>query len=389
MVRIVGIRERRIPLRSDASNASISFADMDTSLVAVLSDVVRAGKTLVGFGFGSNGRYAPSGVLRARIIPRVLDADPSELLDETNSNIDPSRVWDVAMRNEKPGGHGERSVAVGILDMAVWDLVAKIADVPLWQLLSERYGTGAPDDKVFVYAAGGYYYPGRSSADLADEVRRYLDLGYTTVKIKIGGAPLPDDLARIETVIGVVGSGEHVAVDANGRFDPHAALTYAAALEGYGLRWYEEPGDPLDFELLRQVAEQYPGPLATGENLFSVQEVRNLLRYGGFRRDRDILQVDPSLSYGVVEFLRVLEELARGGWSPRQCIPHGGHQLSLHVAAAMRLGGNESYPAMFAPIGGFADGAVIDNGYVRVGDDPGIGIERKASLHTLFREMSA
>ena len=111
------------------------------------------------------------------------------------------------MANEKPGGHGERSVAVGVIDMAVWDAVAKIEGKPLYRLLADRYNEGEADDKVFVYAAGGYYYPGKNLEALQDEMRKYLDLGYSVVKMKIGGESLADDLRRIEAVIEVVGSG--------------------------------------------------------------------------------------------------------------------------------------------------------------------------------------
>jgi L-alanine-DL-glutamate epimerase-like enolase superfamily enzyme len=386
MVRIVDIRERTLSLRSDIENAAISFREMDTSLVAIVSDV-GDGAPVVGFGFGSNGRYAQGGILRERLVPRLLAADPGELIDPVEDTIDPERAWNVVMRNEKPGGHGERSVAVGVLDMALWDLAAKIARKPVAEVLAARYGDGEPDERVFVYAAGGYYAPGRSLESLRAEMRGYLDRGYTHVKMKIGGAPLVEDIRRLEAVIATVGRADRVAVDANARFDLDQALAYAAALEPYGLWWYEEPGDPLDFELLHQVCQAYPGAVATGENLFSFADARNLLRYGGLRPARDTIQMDPSLSYGIVEYARLLPELARHGWSTRRCIPHGGHQLSLHLAAAFHLGGNESYPGVFKPIGGFADDARIEEGFVRLGDDPGIGIERKAELYTLCREL--
>src|SRR5258708_21349726 len=111
------------------------------------------------------------------------------------------RVWDAVMRNEKPGGHGERSVAVGVLDMAVWDAVAKIAGLPLFRLLADRYRGGRYSGKVFVYAAGGYYYPDKGLSALQNEMQGYLDLGYSVVKMKIGGAPLTEDLPRIEAVL--------------------------------------------------------------------------------------------------------------------------------------------------------------------------------------------
>jgi D(-)-tartrate dehydratase len=386
-VRIVDVRERSISLRSEIRNAWISFAEMDTSVVAVVTDVVRDGRLVVGFGFNSNGRYAASGIIRRWLIPRLLAAAPETLLDPAGENFDPQRIWETMMRNEKPGGHGERSVAVGAIDMAVLDLVAKIAGEPLYRHLAERYGSGEADDDVFVYAAGGYYYPGKGVRQLQDELRGYLDLGYTVVKLKIGGAPLAEDLARVEAAIAVVGDGARVAVDANGRFDLATALAYAEALEPYGLFWYEEAGDPLDFELQARLAEAYAPPLATGENLFSHQDARNLVRYGGMRPDRDYVQVDPALSYGLVEYLRVLGALAEHGWSPRRCVPHGGHQFALHIAAGLRLGGNESYPGVFEPIGGFADGVPVVDGHVRPGEAPGIGIEEKAELYRVCREL--
>jgi L-alanine-DL-glutamate epimerase-like enolase superfamily enzyme len=389
MPRILEIRETAISIRSEIRNAWISFAEMDASLVAVVSDVVRDGRPLVGFGFSSNGRYAAGGILRDRVIPRVLGAVPDELLDDTGDNFDPGRIWDVMMRNEKPGGHGERSVAVGVVDMAVFDLVAKIEEKPLYRLLADRYGSGPPDPTVFVYAAGGYYYPGKGLKGLQDEMRRYLELGYEVVKMKIGGASLDEDLRRIDAVVEVVGYPSRVAVDANGRFDVRTALAYAAALEPYGLFWYEEAGDPLDYALQAELCAVYPNPVATGENLFSVHDAQNLVRYGGMRSDRDFLQFDPVLSYGLVEYLRTLDMLERNRWSPRRCIPHGGHQFALHMAAGLNLAGNESYPGVFEPIGGFSDDTPVVAGRISPGDEPGIGIEQKRQLYSAFRDLLA
>jgi len=248
-VRIVDIRETVVPIKSEIRNAYIDFSQMTVSVLAMITDVVRDGKPVVGFGFNSNGRYAPSGLLRERFIPRLKAAAPKSLLDETGENLDPHRVWATVMRNEKPGGHGERSVAVGVLDMAVWDAAAKIAGLPLYRLLANRYRAGHFDSKVFVYAAGGYYYPEKDLSALQNEMQGYLGLGYSVVKMKIGGAPLAEDLRRIESVLKILKTPDQLAVDANGRFDLETAAAYARALAPYGLRWYEEPGDPLDYEL--------------------------------------------------------------------------------------------------------------------------------------------
>ena len=387
-MRIVDIRETVVPIKSEIRNAYVDFSQMTVSVLALVTDVVRQGKLVVGFGFNSNGRYAPSGLLRDRFVPRLKAADPETLVDESGENLDPKRIWDVVMRNEKPGGHGERSVAVGVLDMAVWDAVAKIAGVPLFRLLADRFRGGVFDDQVFVYAAGGYYYPEKDLSALQHEMRGYLDLGYSVVKMKIGGAPLSEDLRRIEAVLKVLKSSDQLAVDANGRFDLENAIAYARALAPYRLRWFEEPGDPLDFELQAKVANHYAGPMATGENLFSMQDARNLIRYAQLRPDRDILQFDCALSYGLVEYLRILGILKDYGWSPIRCIPHGGHQMSLNIAAGLGLGGNESYPGVFQPFGGFADGIPVKDGYVKLPEIPGVGFEAKGELFLVMKRLT-
>ena len=387
-MKIVDIREQVVPIASEIRNAYIDFSRMTVSVVALVTDVIRDGRTVVGYGFNSNGRYAPSGLLRERFIPRLKAAPAESLLDDAGANFDPQRIWAILMQNEKPGGHGERSVAVGVLDMAVWDAVAKIAGLPLYRLLADLHRGGQAASRVFVYAAGGYYYPDKGLRALQDEMRSYLALGYSVVKMKIGGAPLAEDLRRIDAVLEVLDGPGQLAVDANGRLDLDGALAYARELAPYGLRWLEEAGDPLDFELQAALAKHYPGAMATGENLFSSQDARNLIRYAGMRRDRDILQFDCALSYGLVEYLRILDMLKEYGWSSRRCIPHGGHQLSLSMAAGLDLGGNESYPGIFQPFGGFADGIAVEDSYVRLPDIPGIGFEAKNELYAMMRAMA-
>jgi D(-)-tartrate dehydratase len=263
-MRITEIREKTTSIASKISNAYIDFSKMTCSVVAVVTDVVRDGKPVVGYGFNSNGRYAQGALLRERIIPRIMEADPKNLVDETGENLDPFRIWDTMLKNEKPGGHGERSVAVGTIDMAIWDAVAKIADKPLYRLLADRYRDGKADSKVFVYAAGGFYYLGKDLTALKNEMKKYLDMGYTVVKMKIGAASLDEDIRRIEAVLEVVGEGKFLAVDANGRFDLKTAITYADAIKPYGLLWYEEAGDPLDYDLQAELTNHYPYPMATG-----------------------------------------------------------------------------------------------------------------------------
>jgi D(-)-tartrate dehydratase len=386
-MRILDIAEVTKPIASPIRNAYIDFTKMTASLVAVVTDVVRDGRRVVGYGFNSNGRYGQGGLIRERFRDRVLEAEPKSLLNDAGDNLDPHRIWAAMMTNEKPGGHGERSVAVGTIDMAVWDAVAKIAGKPLFRLLAGMKGREA-NPRVFVYAAGGYYYPGKDDTQLRAEMRSYLDRGYTVVKMKIGGATLAEDRRRIEAVLAEIGSQARLAVDANGRFDLETAIGYAKMLRQYPLFWYEEAGDPLDYALQAALAEFYPGPMATGENLFSHQDARNLLRHGGMRPDRDWLQFDCALSYGLVEYLRTLDVITAAGWSPARCIPHGGHQMSLNIAAGLGLGGNESYPDLFQPYGGFPDGVKVEDGHITMPDIPGIGFEGKSDLIRVMRELA-
>jgi L-alanine-DL-glutamate epimerase-like enolase superfamily enzyme len=385
-MRIVEIREVTAPIASSIANAYIDFSKMTLSLVAVVTDVVRDGRPVVGYGFNSNGRYGQGGLIRERFAPRILEAAPETLIDEAGENLDPHKIWAAMMKNEKPGGHGERSVAVGTIDMAVWDAVAKIAAKPLFRLLAERYG-GSADPRVFVYAAGGYYYPGKGVEQLRAEMRSYLDRGYTVVKMKIGNG-IAEDVPRIEGVLKELDGKAQLAVDANGRLGLEDAIAYARMLRDYPLFWYEEAGDPLDFALQAALAEFYPGPMATGENLFSHQDARNLLRYGGMRPDRDWLQFDCALSYGLVEYLRTLDALKVAGWSPRRCVPHGGHQMSLNIAAGLGLGGNESYPDLFQPYGGFPDGVRVEDSHIVMPELPGIGFEGKSDLIKVMRDLA-
>ena len=384
---IIDIVEVTKPISSPIRNAYIDFSKMTASLVAVVTNVVRDGRRVVGYGFNSNGRYGQGGLIRERFRDRLVEAEPASLLDGTGENFDPDKIWKTLMTNEKPGGHGERSVAVGTIDMAVWDAVAKIAGKPLFRLLAEMKGREA-NPRVFVYAAGGYYYPGKDDDALRAEMRGYIDRGYNVVKMKIGGESLAIDRRRIESVLKEIDGDAQLAVDANGRFDTLTAIEYAKALREYPLFWYEEAGDPLDYKLQAALAEFYPGPMATGENLFSHQDTRNLLRYGGMRPDRDYLQMDCALSYGLVEYLRTLDALAECGWSASRCIPHGGHQMSLNIAAGLGLGGNESYPDLFQPYGGFPDTVKVEDGHIVMPDLPGIGFEGKSDLIKVMRELA-
>lgn len=386
-MKIVDIREKAIPLKSKLANSSFDFSEMTTSIVAVITDVIRDKKPVVGFAFNSTGRYACGEQMRARFIPRLLAAGAEELLDDSGNNFDAAKALAIMQQREKIGGDAERSVGIGTIEVALWDAIAKIAGKPLHVELAERFNGGRIPQRVFCYVGGGWYSPGQTLRDLQDEMLRHIDSGYTQVKMKVGGLPLADDIRRIEAVKAVLPPSCHLAVDANGKFLRDESIAYAKALAPFNLRWFEEPCAPLNYSLMAEIAEIYPAPLATGENLYSTQDVENLIRFGGWRATKDIIQVDPPQAFGITQYARTLKMLTGYGWQKSSLFPHGGNQMSLAIAAGFGLGGAESYPGVFGAFGGFADDARVENGYIRLCDQAGIGFEQQNAIYRLFKDL--
>jgi len=342
-------------------NAAIAFGEMTASAVAMVSD-----SGVTGYAFDSIGRYGKGALLRERFFPRVLGLSFDGL-------IDPPALARAAMANEKSGGHGERPGAVALIEAAAWDLRAKMQGVPLWRCLADYYRTSG-SGTISAYASCGHF---RTDDVLTDEVKRAVDAGYRCVKIKVGGE-VEADLKRLERASAALPRGTQWAVDANG-----AAVSEAwfEALSPFKLAWIEEPAPPLDFQRLAGVA-RLGQPIATGENLFSFDDARNLVRYGGLRRERDFIQVDPLLAYGVDEYVRILEL-----WPRAQFMPHAGHLFNAHCVAAFGLGMAEAAPDASLVYGGYWDGVRVDAGRVKIPDLPGAGFEAKANLFAVLETL--
>jgi len=356
------------------ADPALPSGGLTTSVVAVVTDAVRNGRPVVGYGFSSFGRFAQSGLIRERFAPRLIGTD----LEGPAGDLDPFRAWQVMMAGEKPGGHGERCVAVGTLDMALWDAAAKAAGLPLYRQVARSLGVALPvGETIAAYAGGGYYYPHDDGVRLREEIRDFVDRGFTHVKIKIGGASLARDLARIEAALELLPSGAHLAVDAMNAYDAALAGGAAEAFEPYGLWWFEDVCDPLDFETLATVAQRYRHPIAAGEAIFSEAEAKLLDRYGGLRRERDVLLFDPVHCYGLPGFLQIVRTLEGRGWPRSAFWPHGGHAYTSHVVRALGLGGAEVNPRCFAPFGGG----------VQDWERPGIGFEADPAAIALFQAL--
>ncbi|MCA8199793.1 mandelate racemase [Burkholderia sp. AU33545] len=384
-MRIIDIREQAIPVSRHADPA-LPSGDLTTSVVAIVTDVVRDGRPIMGYGYASVGRHAQGGLIRERFAPRLLAAADA-IADDAGTNLDPFRAWRAMMAGEKPGGHGERCVAVGVLDMAIWDAAAKIAGLPLHRFVADGLARNAAP-RVRVYAGGGYRYPHDDLAHLSDEMRRIADLGYTHAKIKIGGADADDDKRRIEAAAACLADSSHLAVDAMNRYDATSGRAAVAMLAPFELWWFEDLCDPLDLPLHADLTAQYAPPVAAGEALFSLAEAKLIERYGGLRPDRDVLVFDPVHCYGLPGYLQIVDHFVSNGWRRDAFWPHGGHLFSLHVVSALGLGGAEVSPFAFRPFNGLADGESVDAGYAAVPQAPGIGFERHADAYRAFRAVA-
>jgi len=387
-MRITHVRELAVKLEGDVANAVVNFSEHTVSLVAVVTDVIRSGRPVVGIGFNSIGCFAQSGIIRDRMIPRLMAAAPSSVLDPSGERFDAGKVLATVMRNEKPGGHGDRAGAAAAIEHAIWDLNAKLADEPAYVTIARAFGRKPTEGAVEVYTGGGYYYAPGTGQTLRDEFLRYREMGFESFKMKIGGAPLAQDMKRIEEALLAAGGGEHLMVDANGRFELATALAYAKELRPLKLRWFEEIGDPLDYQLNREVIEAYGGPVATGENLFSAIDTLNLVRFGGMRPNCDVFQMDAGLSYGITEYARMLSVLESNGFNRKFAIPHGGHLINLHTVVGLGLGACEAYPGVFQPFGGYSPQCQIRNARVRPSDAPGFGLEQKPELAPLIKKLT-
>lgn len=385
-MRILAIRETTVPVGSAMRNAAISFGGMTASALAIVTDHLVDGRAVVGYAFDSIGRYAKGGLLRERFIPRLLAA-PADTLQGADGLLDPATCWNVAMRDEKDGGHGERSGAVGLLDAALWDARAKAKREPLWRTLAREHGSTEAGPAIATYGSCGHFQTDGGADRLRDELQAARDLGYRTLKIKVDGRDLRGDAQRIETALGVLTGASHLAIDVNGRADPDDSA-WIRAVADYGLAWVEEPVSALDYAGLARFVRQYEAPVATGENLFSAADAINLFRYGGLRPDRDRIQIDMLLAYGVPEYRRILDAGAAPGWKRAAFWPHAGHLFAAHVVAGFGLGSHEAAPDARRLYGGFWDGTRVEDGRVCIPDLPGVGYEAKANLHAVLRELA-
>ena len=385
-MRITEVRAKTVRVETNMFNARGSRVNSAATVVAAITDVVRNGRPLIGFSYSATGFQPPTHQLQERFIPTLLQMK-EDALNLDPKHFDPAALLAALKKNEKLGGDGERATAIGTLECAVWDVVGKLAQAPVWRLAADRYNGGRVVDRIECYVGGGWYSPDKGVAELRDEVKKYLDMGYRTVKIKVGGIPLADDMRRVEAALAVVGDTKCLAVDANSGISDELRPEYARALKPLGLRWFEEPTHPNDYQANTEFIALYGNPVATGENQFSYEELRNLARYGGMRPGVDVLQWDIPHVYGMHEASNVVDMFAGFGWTPKSMVPHGGNQISLNACAAFGFGACEAYPDVFGVLSGYADGLDVVDGHLRIGEWEGFGFEQQSGLFGKMKEL--
>jgi len=306
---------------------------------------------------GLIGRSIPSGsrsIIEGSLLPRIRGENPFFV----------ERIWDRMYRhNRKPVAKGEYIRAMGSVDMAVWDLIGKALDLPVYQVL------GGYTKKIRVYAAGGYYEEGKDIAKLVKEMEGYVAEGFRAVKMKIGGAPLREDVARVKAVREALGPDIDVLIDANNRWNAYEAIRFGRAVEKYQPYWFEEPVEPDDFAGCAEVKRALDMPITAGENEFTRWGCRDLIEAGS----ADILNLDTVKAGGITEY-RKIAALASAYHIPVS--PHGNPFMAVHLLAATPNALiMETYPGIQSKYNLALPLFPVRDGYIEVPEKPGLGID--------------
>ena len=279
--------------------------------------------------------------------------------------FDTERVWDDMWQPKLIGRRGITTRVISGIDIALWDIKGKFANVPVYKML------GGFADKVPVYIAGGYYEEGKGLEELAAEMEESVSMGARAIKMKIGGAPINEDVERVRVVREAVGPDIKVMVDANCAYRYYEAIEIARKMEKYDIFWFEEPVNPDDYKGHKLVSEATTIPIATGENEYTRYGFRDLIE----NRCLAIVQPDALIMGGITEFMKVAA-MAQAHDLP--IAPHGNQDVHIHLASAIPNGLIlEYYRGSTDPMWGrtFKEGLRVEDEFVWPPDRPGMGIE--------------
>jgi D-arabinonate dehydratase len=353
-MKITGVRYRRLdmgPRPEVVRNAHLAFERHTSTLIEVSTDEAITGVAVTAGRAAFGSRHYVEGALAEAVIGH----DPFRV----------SWLWERMMEGwRKPVTKGEVITCLSGIDIALWDIIGKAVNRPLYQLLGAHTA-----DKVPVYAAGGYYAGSKDTAKLVEEILSYVALGHTRVKMKVGGTTLKDDVERLGAVREAVGPDITIMLDANYAWRAWEALKYVRELAVFNPFWIEEPTRPDDIDGLRRVRDHSPIPVATGENEYCRWGARRLLEADA----TDFLQIDANIGGGVTEWIRVAN-LAGAHHVPMA--PHGDPQVHAHLVAAVPNGVLvESYPSLYGYMEPIVGKLPVHDGWLDLPTGPGLGME--------------
>ena len=336
---------------------------------------------IVGIGEAHGAGMGFPGIYRETADGAIEAAGASNLVVEVlkpllvgEDPLDNERLWEKMFRlNHQVGwasaGWGRPQVLTAIagVDIALWDIKGKAANLPVYKLL------GGARNTVPCYVTGGYYQDGKTVSDLVHECETYADMGYRAIKLKIGHVSVEEDVERVRAVRESLGPDMDLMLDVNEGYDVPTAIRAARLLEPYEIRWLEEPVHWYDrIEGLGKVAESTTIPIASGENAQHRWDARDLINRGGVK----VMQFDCTRNSGITECLKIAGMCAMNNV---RLAPHHDPQVHGHLVAGLEVGEIvETFPtADRDPIWEelFTVRPEIRNSEMTLLDRPGWGIE--------------
>ena len=331
-----------------------------------------------GMGFPGIYRENAQGEIEATGAAKLV----AEVLKPLLMGEDPrdnERLWDKMFRlNHEIGwattGWGRPQIMTGIagVDIALWDVKGKAANMPVYKLL------GGTRDTVPCYVTGGYYQDGKTIADLVQECETYADMGYHAIKLKIGHVSVEEDVERVRAVRESLGPDMDLMLDVNEGYDVRTAIRAARLLEPFDIRWLEEPVHWYDrVEGLGKVAAATTIPIASGENAVHRWDARDLINRGGVK----VMQFDSTRNSGVTECLKIA---AMCSMNHVRLAPHHDPQVHGHLVAGLEVGEIvETFPTgdrdpIWEEL--FSVRPEIKNSEMKLLDRPGWGVELNESV---------
>lgn len=335
----------RWPRAAPVANGTHTWTEMQMGVVTVTTD-----EGVTGFGIGSASPGERQ--FRQEFCRLIIGMDP------TMTEL----IWSMLSDTKMYGRRGFETAALSAIDMALWDIKAKLAGLPLHRLV------GGYRDRVPIYMAGGYYGADSSLRDLQAEMAAYVEKGAKAVKMKVGRISQLEDAARVAAVRSAIGPGIKLMVDANGAYRAHDAIQFAARIEAYDIAWFEEPVPPEDYAGYARIGQHTSIPIAAGEQEYRIHGFRDLMATGGV----GIVQPDARWMGGITEFMKVAS-LAQA-----QCAgiaAHGPQHIHLPLVGAIPNGiyaefYDGDFDTAFGPV--FAEPLTInDDGTVKLSETTG------------------